>query len=209
MIFATVGDQAHTEATPHARGTCPVCHNPVIARCGEINVWHWAHEASSTCDEWSEADTAWHYAWKNLVPAQRVEVLVEAGSKRHLAPLVSADGTFVELRSKYISPSDVRGIEAFYKDRQMVWLFDARQTMSDTGHGPRVDLRPKGDLHTFRWKHPMKHVGYTSCPRVLDLAETGVFRLDKLYLDGPPYGGFGLLWNRADFVRWLVGGNST
>jgi competence CoiA-like predicted nuclease len=48
LLFATVGGTPKVRATPGARASCPFCARFMIAKCGEINVWHWAHEVSFT-----------------------------------------------------------------------------------------------------------------------------------------------------------------
>ncbi|MBL7893856.1 MAG: hypothetical protein JNK50_01090 [Bacteroidia bacterium] len=36
----------------------------MLAKCGTINIWHWAHEAIENCDDWYEPETQWHRDWK-------------------------------------------------------------------------------------------------------------------------------------------------
>jgi len=43
MEFANLNNQ-RTKATKGAKDAlCPCCNKPVIAKCGEIKIWHWAH----------------------------------------------------------------------------------------------------------------------------------------------------------------------
>ena len=49
MKFANVDGQRQ-EAQPHLRGECLVCGGATIAKCGEKNIWHWAHKAKRKCD---------------------------------------------------------------------------------------------------------------------------------------------------------------
>ncbi len=204
MLYATAADGKKVQATPGSRARCPLCNCLMIARCGEINAWHWAHEATEACDQWAEAESDWHYEWKRLMPTEQVEITIEKDGERHCAPIVRIDGTIVELRATYISPEDIRAREAFYAPKRMVWLFDARDAAEDGPDGPRLELRPRDDIHTFRWKHPKKHTAYAHAPALLDLGDTGVFQLRKLHLEGgPPYGGWGKLFSRADFIEWL------
>ena len=43
-------DAQRREAQPGLLGKCPGCRSAVIARCGEVNVWHWAYRAGPTYD---------------------------------------------------------------------------------------------------------------------------------------------------------------
>src|SRR5438105_11435698 len=203
MMYAVVGTNGGILATPGARGHCPNCHQVVIARCGEINVWHWAHEAREFCDDWAEPDTDWHYFWKRLMPADQVEVSIERNGERHSADIQRKDGTVIELHASYISPEEIRAREAFFGSK-LLWLFDSRDAVAETDNGPRLELREKGSIYTFRWKHPKKHTGFTTRAALLDLGEVGIFRLRKLHLDGgAPYGGWGVLYSRESFIEWL------
>lgn len=50
MKYAFVNNQ-RVEAQKGMKGICPVCQQPVIAKCGQIKVNHWAHSKSSHCDK--------------------------------------------------------------------------------------------------------------------------------------------------------------
>ena len=38
------------KATPNAKAVCEHCNDEVIAKCGDVISWHWAHSIDSTCD---------------------------------------------------------------------------------------------------------------------------------------------------------------
>lgn len=40
--------------SPGAVAVCPNCRQNVIAKCGNVNVWHWAHK-SADCDPWHDS----------------------------------------------------------------------------------------------------------------------------------------------------------
>jgi len=92
MLF----DHTGSLATPGARSTCPGCGGELVAKCGRIVTWHWAHLAAD-CDPWSEPESEWHRRWKFWFlshPGVRVEVPMA----EHRADVVLADGRIVELR---------------------------------------------------------------------------------------------------------------
>ena len=183
------------ERTRAIRGidaTCPQCEEAMIAKCGRINVHHWAH-AANDCDPWYEPETAWHRGWKALFPDDRTEVS-RAG---HRADIVRRDGMVVELQHSPIAVDDITIRESAYG--KMVWLFDGRDITNE-----RLILRDRGDYCSFRWKHPRKHYGLCRRPVFIDLGFT-VLRMNKLHLVRPPYGGWGRLLSRQAFVAWLTG----
>jgi len=114
----------HVEPTQGARSTCPSCGAPVIAKCGRVMVWHWAHEANSDCDPWSEPTTEWHLAWQRRVPVECREVVI--GPHRADIVLPLEDGRMVvEIQHSGISIEEIREREEFYG--RMIWIFDATE----------------------------------------------------------------------------------
>jgi hypothetical protein len=55
MLFAIVNG-AKVEAKPQSNGVCPLCERTVFSKCGEINVWHWAHHKDDSCDKAHDKD---------------------------------------------------------------------------------------------------------------------------------------------------------
>lgn len=179
------------DATKNAKALCPQCSKPVIAKCGAIVIHHWAHQAAD-CDSWWERESDWHRAWKSLVPDAQIEVT----RGNHRADIVRSDGLVVELQHSTISPAEIGEREGFYG--RMVWLFDGR-SLDDN----RLNLRITGRRATFRWKHPRKHYAYCKRPVYIDLGDDLILRMRKLYLNGAPYGGWGMLDTRQTFIDWL------
>ena len=200
------------------RGTCPVCDGEVVSRCGEINVWHWAHRAVTGCDPWMEAESEWHAEWKALVPENWIEVIMEKDGKRRFADIRLPNGRVVKLQRAPLSPEQIREYETFFG--AMLWIFDAREARETTDAlgKPRLDLRKKemselakqmqgvnetpSNYRTFRWKHPKKHVAFASRTVFLDVGNAQVFRMDKLYPDRPA-GGFGFLFTINSLIAWF------
>src|SRR5690606_4401063 len=140
---------------PGGRGTCPSCGATTIAKCGEINAWHWAHEARD-CDPWSEGETEWHLSWKGLFGDEQCEVSMPP----HRADVVGKHGCVLELQHSSIPAADIRKREAFYK--RMIWLFDA------SGFAENMIFRKRDGYFSFRWKHPRKSLWECRQPLYLD-----------------------------------------
>src|SRR5438093_12968468 len=98
MMVAKAG-----RATPRTRSECRDCEASAIAKCGAIKIWHWAHDGEN-CDPWTEGETAWHLAWKDLVPTDRCEVKI--GS--HRADSTTPDGYVVEFQHSFLAPAMIR-----------------------------------------------------------------------------------------------------
>lgn len=182
MQYALVGN-VRMEATPGAQGICPQCAAIVVARCGEINIHHWAHKSHVECDSWGEGEGQWHLAWKRRFPKQWREVAIQ----NHRADIKSPRGV-VELQASSISSSELTERENFYGS--MVWIVDAsRFNIRITDHGNFVN---------FRWKHPRKTWLFASRPLFFDLG-TELLEVRKIH-EGARCAGWGKLLSYKAFV---------
>lgn len=133
----------------------------MMAKCGEIMVHHWAHQAEIDCDPWFEHETEWHRAWKALVPTERTEVPMGP----HRADIVAAKGWVCELQHSSISPEEIAEREAFYK--RMAWVLDASVFLSRL-----YVMGFYGTTSVFKLKWTWMHQRWRSATRpvYLDLA---------------------------------------
>jgi hypothetical protein len=114
MLYA----KDRTIASPGGRGECPGCGGDLIAKCGEIVVWHWAH-VSGDCDPWSEPETEWHSNWKECFPLECREVTVG----NHRADVLIG-GHAIEFQHSSISVDEIRERELHYGS--LTWVIDGR-----------------------------------------------------------------------------------
>jgi competence protein CoiA len=157
MRWANAG-HGRSLATPGASGVCPACNGSVLAKCGEIVSWHWAHKAKD-CDPWSEPESEWHRGWKARFPSDWQECTIG----RHRADVVTPIGV-VEFQRSFLSVDEIRERESFYAG--LIWVVDAS---SWALHREKRSWR-KQDLATqsFRWSRPRKTWIGASRPVYLD-----------------------------------------
>jgi hypothetical protein len=112
-------DASGERVLPHPKGKaiCPGCGAPVIAKCGEIVMWHWSH-LTKDCDPWYEPESIWHRQWKEHFPEEWREVVIG----KHRADVQTPRG-IVEFQASSISSSDVQERENFYG--KMIWVVKA------------------------------------------------------------------------------------
>lgn len=103
---------------PGARANCLDCDATLIAKCGEINRWHWAHQGNAICT--GEGEGAWHLAWKHWAAHQGAEV--ELTDHPHRADIVWPDGTVYECQTNYTDAATIRRREDHYGDR-LTWVY--------------------------------------------------------------------------------------
>jgi competence CoiA-like predicted nuclease len=183
-------------AEPRLAGHCPQCDSEVIAKCGKVTAWHWAHKADD-CDSWSEPLTQWHADWQARFPIQWCEVPVG----NHRADVLRPGGRVIEFQHSGLSVDEIRERERHYGPR-MVWVFDA----IDAYRRERLTLRRKsGDkgrvYYSFRWRHPRRSV--MACTRrvYLDLGDGLLLDMRKMHA-GPPYRGWGYPCGAEEFLSW-------
>lgn len=88
------------------RGLCPYCGSEVIAKCGRIKIWHWAHKGMSSCDPWWENETEWHRTWKNHFPLEWQEQIARdpISGETHIADVKTPHGLVIEFQHSSIDP---------------------------------------------------------------------------------------------------------
>lgn len=122
MLFATVNGEK-VEARPNANGICPLCKGSVFSKCGEVNVWHWAHHKNKSCDSWYEPETEWHKNWKTIFGKDLCEIVISKNGKRHIADILTSENVVIELQNSPIQKQIVRQREVFYGER-MLWIIN-------------------------------------------------------------------------------------
>ena len=152
MKFALINGERR-EAEPSRMGECPSCGNPVVAKCGEVRIKHWAHKARARCDAWWETETEWHRAWKNQFPSEWQEVIHYAeNGEKHIADVKTDQGWVIEFQHSHIKPDERGSREDFYG--KLIWVVD----------GNRRVLMGSGGLTSYfstKASNPLASVG---CP---------------------------------------------
>lgn len=161
MQYALNRKGERIEPKKGARARCPACGEKVLAKCGNIMVHHWAHEAGADCDCWFEPETEWHRSWKAAFPKEWTEVPFG----EHRADVFIPDRGVVELQHSPISPDDIAAREAFY-GRKMVWLIDGSEFASRIFIMERYRAKR---LFKLRWKLCPRSWTLAKRPRFIDL----------------------------------------
>lgn len=143
MIWA-IKDNQKIKATPKEKAECPICNSKVIAKCGRIKIWHWAHKNNKDCDNWYEPESEWHLNWKDKFPKECQEFTMG----RHRADIRTKNRWIIELQNSPISSEEIKDREEYYN--RMVWLLNGGTRCKG------LRLREKKNLITFRWKSPPK-----------------------------------------------------
>src|SRR5262245_34768192 len=129
MKYAVVGGERR-EAKPGLSGKCPDCAGVVIAKCGEVRDWHWAHWKKRDCDRWSEPETEWHRAWKNHFPENWQEISHPSeNGETHRADVKTDRGVVLEFQHSFLRPDERESRENFYP--KLVWVVDGLRRNGD------------------------------------------------------------------------------
>jgi hypothetical protein len=124
MQFAKI-EGVRTRPYKKARAICDCCNAEVIAKCGEIREWHWAHKSGIDCDSWREAETEWHINWKSQFPDDWQEITIKKPGEDefHRADVLTDKGVVIEFQNSPLSPEEIRTRESFYE--KPVWVVNA------------------------------------------------------------------------------------
>lgn len=184
MTFANTG-KLRTRAFPEGRGLCFGCGKRVIAKCGEIMIWHWAHEGTD-CDPKKEGESLWHRQWKSKFPDEWNEIKVGDHRADIKTPL-----RVIEFQASDISTDQIRSREQTYQ--KMVWVVRA------DNFAEHLKFKFHGDYTSFRWKHPRKSWWAATKPVILDV-KGNLFHIKKMH-GSVPCGGWGYPLKEHEFLR--------
>jgi competence protein CoiA len=167
MPLLALVDGRPEQASPGQAGLCPACDAPMVAKCGRIITWHWAHAGGESCDPWRQGETQWHLDWKQrfLAAGARIEVRIERNGVMHIADVVGGppNAEFVlELAGVYPPADQIAKREAFYG--RMAWLYNSDRFID------RLELYNKAGELRFRWKQPVKSMELHRRPVFWELA---------------------------------------
>jgi hypothetical protein len=120
MKYALANEQ-RLEAQPGLSGKCPSCEAPMVAKCGEVKIWHWAHQGKRVCDHWWENETEWHRAWKSQFPDDWQEIVHRAeDGEKHIADVKTDLDWVIEFQYSHIKPDERRSRDSFYP--KLAWV---------------------------------------------------------------------------------------
>ncbi len=162
MIWAVKNDERIKATREQRKATCSLCDEEVIAKCGEIKIWHWSHKKDFVCDPFGEPETLWHLEWKNYFKGNEQEVIIG----KHRADIKTKNGLIIEVQNSPISPEKIIDRENFYKN--MIWILNGK-TIADN-----FLIRNKKGILTFRWKNPLKSWWFANKPIYIDFSDTQI-----------------------------------
>ncbi|WP_075590855.1 competence protein CoiA [Labilibacter marinus] len=129
MKYAFIGENK-TEAFKGGKGICPNCNSELIAKCGDVNINHWAHKGTRNCDIWWENETEWHRNWKNNFPKEWQEIIHHDNTgEKHIADVKTKKDWVLEFQHSFIKPEERNSRNRFYS--KLVWVIDGLRRKTD------------------------------------------------------------------------------
>jgi hypothetical protein len=183
MPLIALVDGFRATATKKARGVCPGCDAPLIAKVGKIIQPHWAHLPGAECsgDEWKDRETTWHLEWKARFPTDTQEFLRrDADGRKHIADVRLPFGRVIEFQHSSITTDTIMARESFWLSDpfRVCWLLDARSWP--------IEEVPSHTLpaweSAFWWSHVHRVWRVTQAAVFLDLGEDRVAWAERFEL---------------------------
>ena len=189
MLWAFNEQNERLLAAPGTTAKCDYCGDTLIAKCGEIKIWHWAHHSNMDCDSWAKEETQWHKDWKESFPGDWREIQIGC----HRADIKTPVGV-IELQDSSISVGEIFEREMHYGN--MMWIVNGASFFAN------FEVRPAEGYCTFRWKWPRTCWCAAKHPLYFDfgITDKDMFRVRKLYSE-TPCGGWGKWVEKTDFMR--------
>lgn len=111
---------------------CPVCHDKLIQKKGNLISHHFAHYPNRKCsDTWHyEEMSIWHSNWQNCFKEEEQEVYKKYNNQIHRADvLIEERKIVIEFQHSNISSSEFGDRNSFYESLgyDVYWLFDMRE----------------------------------------------------------------------------------
>ena len=102
--------------------TCPICGEILIAKRGDVKMWHWAHKGKNNCGY--KPETQWHLYWKDW--ADKSGHIIELKIGNHIADIITRDFRIIELQHSHINKEALlnRCYNAQKEDLKIDWIFD-------------------------------------------------------------------------------------
>lgn len=184
-------DKFRLRPTPRACSECPLCDTPLVAKCGHVNTWHWAHKKTNDCDAARKGETEWHREWKTRFLEETREIPV----KNKIVD-VRTDKYYLEFQSGSLPVEELVDREFVYGSK-LVWILRGADFKLN------VNLRKKAEsIYTFRWKYPRK-IWFHSRATIFfdDVFENGdMLYIKKIYPE-VPCGGWGKRVTKEKFIK--------
>lgn len=229
MLFANING-IKSQASPKAKAVCIFCNESMIAKCGKVKTWHWAHKSIDACDSWYEPETEWHRNWKLVFGKEHCEIILIKDGKKHIADIKTVNGWVIELQNSKLSIDTMEARESFYGD-EMIWIINGIKfkdnfktftpgTLNDNLyddyspefeyyakiHGFTPRYRPAGEANTdlhFEWKY--SHSVWREANRkiYIDFGKDNLFCITSRTENGQ---GSGFEISKTDFIK-THGGN--
>lgn len=132
---------------------CPICHEKVILRAGEVNIHHFAHVSGHFCDGWDYDMSEWHHKMQDCFPKENQEIIIEHNGEKHRADVCVGD-IIIEFQHSEISAAEFNDRNRFYMDAgyRLVWIFDFRNSFNYD----QIEIEEGDNGEYFRWKNPKR-----------------------------------------------------
>lgn len=192
---------------PGKKSVCG-CGGKLVAKCGEIKIWHWAHLPGESKDDWHEPETKWHLNMKNTfrknMPGSSCEVAIKRDGILHVADF-AYNGKVIEFQHSPISIEEMKKRELFYND--MCWFLDKHIIFNKKIIHITISNRFENDYFCIRYSSELpKSFMFSNKPIIFDDKKGLWFvSIKRSYIDRGSISHIGFLGRSSgSFIRFIL-----
>jgi hypothetical protein len=180
------------------RGECLDCQAAMMAKTGNVMVWHWAHLVRPL-DCQAAYETEWHLQWKSLALDGTQERPHPTGKRR--ADVLALGGFAVEFQHSALTAKDVQAREADW-DNKLVWVFDAQKAYQKGS----LKIMGQGGQRGLFWFKAPEQIKAARCPTFYDIGNDELLRVGELRQEKSSLKGRGWVVSKQSVVSGVLRG---
>lgn len=184
---------------------CGCCKEQVLAKCGEIKIWHFAHEKKSQCEVALYGGmTKWHLEWQERFPEKCREITREYFGIRHRADVI-CNNTVFECQKKMMPLEVMLERENFWRKAgyTFYWIFESQKVDSYGEPWFQILKTYNGDARSFKWRHAPEIAANISGNILIDIGNENFFSIKKFHRSSRPYAGWGNVKPISSIQDWI------
>jgi len=180
MKIALTKDGQRVSAKPEVVAFCQNCGEEVVAKCGEINIWHFAHKTTNDCFG-GEGESLWHEYWKGMFPEECREFLRYDKYLEYKIADVAYCEIVLEYQTNLPDVDEIEFRQEFWQDLGYKFKWVIKNNDQFFKHLKKISVEDVYNVYKF--KRPIKKFAYLNTPFYIDLENGFLIKIFKVIVE--------------------------